>query len=419
MKRGSLFMRSQLTPSQAINQVKKIIKAQKEFYELLSHQAAQADFEEFKEISRLHYLTDLSSFQNASSSVVFSLLKSIVMGAILQEFTMYEELLDSFSNDIDRLYIRLSIYEQYIGMKLSRLGKTEERLKLNDEKLKADIKKSGKYVKSIILRSCCELLRPDISAACNKFFNKYLDIVFFKNGVQVGLNGKFDETNQRYAKLFLRYSRIFNDSFIYYDFDHKNKIIMKYLCQDYEHKSKSQQLRLDERVLILFNSYLAIYCPYEAELLQQIQQFKQGSNSKDEVLVGVSLKSEVNGGSEIFHEAEIDYALVGKQLSEGHKQLLQAVFDLDRDRPITLKELISLAYAFGAKIKPPFENRLGIELNDIYSELLVDDKKLTYENVSNAPNYLIEQFKAACERSGYTPQNLCSEDQTDQKFQMI
>ncbi|CEK10774.1 hypothetical protein [Legionella hackeliae] len=103
------------------------------------------------------------------------------------------------------------------------------------------------------------------------------------------------------------------------------------------------------------------------------------------------------------------------------------VFELIPYDSINLRALVNLTQAFGGTLTTTGANRCRIEIKNIYAHLLIPEetlakacekatvtmhggghrsKKSQNNDRENAPDYLIEQFKAAFVRAGYTPVNL-------------
>ncbi|MGQ3890059.1 hypothetical protein ACQUW5_13640 [Legionella sp. CNM-1927-20] len=117
-------------------------------------------------------------------------------------------------------------------------------------------------------------------------------------------------------------------------------------------------------------------------------------------------------------------------LKEEHQETLKKVFDLLEYKTMSLRELVSLAFALGGKLTSTGANRCRLEIENIYAHLLVDRESIevasanlastatvtwhggghrstrSQNSAKGVPNYLIEQFRSAFERAGYTPKNL-------------
>lgn len=120
-------------------------------------------------------------------------------------------------------------------------------------------------------------------------------------------------------------------------------------------------------------------------------------------------------------------------LNKDHEDTLKKTFNLIDYDYIKLRALVNLAVALGATIKTTGANRCRIEMKNIYAHLLINETDITQslENKTKcdkatvtmhggghrstrsqnndsdkAPQYLVDQFRAAFTRAGYTPENL-------------
>lgn len=113
-------------------------------------------------------------------------------------------------------------------------------------------------------------------------------------------------------------------------------------------------------------------------------------------------------------------------LNKDQQDIYLKVFDKIPYDSINLRALVNLTQAFGGTFKTTGSNRCRIEMKNIYAHLLVPEealekacdkatvtmhggghrsKRSLNNDRENAPDYLIEQFKNAFIRAGYTPAN--------------
>lgn len=118
-------------------------------------------------------------------------------------------------------------------------------------------------------------------------------------------------------------------------------------------------------------------------------------------------------------------------LNKDQQKTLRELFDIEKYESINLRALVNLAVALKATFHTTGANRCRIEMKTIYAHILVPEQAL--EKACNsatvtmhggghrssksqnhdrdkAPGYLIDQFKAAFTRAGYTPANLGLDD---------
>ncbi len=114
-------------------------------------------------------------------------------------------------------------------------------------------------------------------------------------------------------------------------------------------------------------------------------------------------------------------------LNKEQRDTLLQLFDLMPYDNIKLRALVNLTQALGGTLKTTGSNRCRMEIKNIYAHLLVPEQALSKvcnkatitmhggghsakrsnnNDRENAPDYLIDQFKAAFVRAGYTPINL-------------
>lgn len=137
-------------------------------------------------------------------------------------------------------------------------------------------------------------------------------------------------------------------------------------------------------------------------------------------------------------EKKIELARNLLNLNKDQRDTVLQVFDLMKYTSIKLRALVSLAYAFKATFETTGANRCRIEMKNIYAHILVPRQALEKAcnsatvtmhggghrgsksqncDSENAPNYLIDQFKAAFIRAGYTPINLGLDNETNEAME--